>query len=75
LEHRAPDRAAATLGDVLTLTTGRTDDPIKGRVPPISAGQHPNSSTPSKIDKIHAAKVAALPVRNEKGHYEEAHRR
>jgi phospholipase C len=68
----ARDKAAATLGDALTLATARTDDPIKGVPPPVSTGQHPNSSTPSKIDKIHAAKVAALPIRNEKGHYEEA---
>ena len=39
---------------------------------PVSKGHHPNSSKPSKLDKIHAARVAALPIRNEKGHYEEA---
>ena len=63
--------AAASLGDVLTLATARTDDPIAGVAIPVSTGHHPNASTPSKIDRIHAACVAALPIRNEKGHYEE----
>ncbi len=68
----ARDAAAASLGDAITLDVARTDDPLDGIVPPVSTGSHPNSSTPSKIDKIHAAKIAALPLRNEKGHYEEA---
>jgi phospholipase C len=66
------DRAAASLGDVLTLTTARHDDPLNGVAIPVSTGHHPNASSPSKIDRIQAARVAALPVRNEKGHYEEA---
>jgi phospholipase C len=66
------DRAAASLGDVLTLATARQDDPLKGVPIPVSTGHHPNASSPSKIDRIHAARVAALPIRNEKGHYEEA---
>lgn len=65
------DKAAATLADVLTLNAPRQDDPLRNVAIPVSAGHHPNSSTPSKIDKIHAARVAALPLRNEKGHYEE----
>jgi phospholipase C len=68
----ARDKAAAGLGDVLTLAAPRADDPLKGVAVPVSGGHHPNSSVPSKLDKLHAAKVAALPVRNEKGHYEEA---
>jgi phospholipase C len=68
----ARDKAAASLGDVLTLTNPRTDDPLKGVTPPVATSAHPNSSTPSKIDKIQAAKVAALPIRNEHGHYEES---
>jgi phospholipase C len=66
------DRAAASLGDVLTLATARNDDPLDGVAIPLSAGHHPNASSPSRIDRIYAARVAALPVRNEKGHYEEA---
>jgi phospholipase C len=66
------DKAAASLAGVLTLNTPRDDDPIKGVAVPVSNGSHPNSSTPSKIDKLQAARVAMLPVRNEKGIFEEA---
>ena len=68
------DRAAASLADVLTLHKPRTadDDPLKGVAVPVSGVHHPNAATPSKLDKIHAARVAALPLRNEKGHYQEA---
>ncbi|KXV03695.1 phosphoesterase [Caballeronia megalochromosomata] len=66
------DKAAASLADVLTLAKARTDDPLSGVQVPVSSIHHPNSSTPSRIDKIHAARVAALPIRSEKGHYEQA---
>ena len=66
------DQAAASLGDVLTLATARNDDPLDGATIPVSTGFHPNASSPSKIDRIYATRIAALPVRNEKGHYEEA---
>jgi phospholipase C len=66
------DKNAASLADAIMLSTPRQDDPLKGVGIPVSTGHHPNSSVPSKIDKIHAARVAALPLRNEKGHYEEA---
>ncbi len=65
------DRNAATLGDVLTLATPRTDDPLSGVLPPVSSTTLPNASKPTKLDKIHAALVAALPVRNAHGHYPE----
>jgi phospholipase C len=65
------DKNAASLAGVLTLGEPRTDDPLKPVSVPVSTGHHPNSSTPSKIDKLHAARVAALPLRNEKGYYEE----
>lgn len=68
----ARDKVAASLADVLTVAQARTDDPIKGIAPPVSGEHHPNSSQPSKIDKLHAARIAALPLRNEQGHYEEA---
>ena len=57
---------------MLTLATARQDDPLEGVAIPVSTGHHPNASSPSKIDRIQAARVAALPIRNEKGHYEEA---
>jgi phospholipase C len=65
------DRAAASLADVVTLTRPRTDDPLSGVIPPASPQAHPNSSRPTKLDRIHAARVAALPVRNEQGYYPE----
>jgi phospholipase C len=67
----ARDAAAADLGDVLTLATPRTDDPLAGVEIPISNSRHPNLSQPSVIDKLHAAKVADLPVRNEQGSYDQ----
>ena len=66
------DAAAASLAGVLSLTHARTDDPLAGVKAPVSGVSHPSASSPSKIDKIHAARVAALPVRNEKGHYVES---
>ena len=67
----ARDRAAGSLGDVVSLATPRTDDPLSGVVPPTSSIAHPSASQPTKIDMIHAQRVAALPVRNEKGYYPE----
>jgi phospholipase C len=70
----ARDQAAASLGDVLTLAKprGATDDPLAGVTAPTSGIMHPEAAVPSKLDKLHAARVAALPLRNEQGHYEEA---
>ncbi len=65
------DAAASSLGDVLTLQTPRTDDALAGVIPPTSNTFHPNSSVPSKLEMIHCARVAALPVRNQQGFYEE----
>jgi phospholipase C len=58
----ARDKAAPDLGDVLTLATPRTDDPLQGVQVPVSHDTHPNLSQPSELEMIHAAKVAALPV-------------
>ncbi|MGA7537399.1 MAG: alkaline phosphatase family protein [Steroidobacteraceae bacterium] len=65
------DRNAATLGDVLTLAKPRADDPLSGVLPPVSPPAPPNASKPTKLDRIHAALVAALPLRNEQGYYPE----
>jgi phospholipase C len=64
------DKAAPDLGDVLTLATPRTDDPLKNVPIPFSKSPHPNQSQPSLIDQIHASKVANLPLRNEQGSYD-----
>jgi phospholipase C len=66
----ARDQAAPDLGDVLTLATPRTDDPLKGVQVPASSTPHPNQSQPSVIEKLHAAKVAHLPLRNAQGSYD-----
>lgn len=65
------DRAAASLADVLTLTTPQLEDRIAGVLAPDSQRHHPGSAVPSKIDLLHAASVAALPIRNAQGHFEE----
>jgi len=66
----ARDKAAPDLGDVLTEKP-RTDDPLKGVKIPVSSSVHPNQSQPSVIEKLHAAKVALLPLRNDKGTYDQ----
>lgn len=67
----ARDKAAPDLGDVLTLATPRTDDPLQGVDIPASDEIHPYISGPSAVDRIHAEKVATLPLRNEQGSYDE----
>jgi len=67
----ARDKAAPDLGDVLTLAKPRTDDPLKGVEIPVSGTTHPNQSHPSVIEKIHATKVSHLPLRNDKGSYDQ----
>jgi phospholipase C len=66
----ARDKAAPDLGDVLTEKP-RTDDPLKGVKIPLPTSVHPNQSQPSVIEKLHAAKVALLPLRNDKGTYDQ----
>jgi phospholipase C len=66
----ARDKAAPDLGDVLTLATPRTDDPLEGILAPVSGTPHPDQSKPSKIEKLFASQVALLPLRNDKGSYD-----
>lgn len=63
------DAAAASLAGVLTLDAPRDDDALAGVQIPSSAGVHPNHARPSTMELVHAAKVAALPVRNPQGSY------
>jgi phospholipase C len=63
----ARDKAAPGLGDVLSLSTPRTDDPLQGVLIPNSGTMHPNQHHPSELDLIHANKVAELPVLNSHG--------
>jgi phospholipase C len=67
----ARDKAAPDLGDVLTLAAARTDDPLKGVQIPVSTATHPDLSQPSLIERLHAEKVATLPLRNQQGSYDE----
>lgn len=67
----ARDRAAASLGDIITLANPRTDDPLSGVLPPASSVAHPNASMPTRLERIHAALVSALPVPNQQGRYPE----
>ena len=65
------DKAAADLGDVLTLATPRTDDPLQGVLPPLPDVAHPAQAEPSLIESIHAHKASLLPVRNDQGSYDQ----
>jgi phospholipase C len=64
------DKAAPDLGDVLTLATARTDDPLQGVQIPASDVAHPEQSAPSLLESIHAHKVSLLPLRNDQGSYD-----
>lgn len=67
----ARDKAAPDLGDVLSLAKPRTDDPLENIEVPVAAAEHPEQSTPSVIERIHAARVSHLPLRNDKGTYDQ----
>jgi len=57
----ARDAAAPDVGDVLTLATPRTDDPLAGVTPPTSKGKNPAAGEPSHLQQVYAALVAQLP--------------
>jgi phospholipase C len=61
------DKAAPSLGDVLTLAAARGDDPLNGVEVPSSGAIHPNQQQPSELDRIQAQRVALLPVPNDHG--------
>jgi len=63
------DKAAPDLGDVLTLATPRSDNPLHGVSVPISKAPHPASSKPTELEKIHADRVSKLPIPDGHGHY------
>jgi phospholipase C len=64
----ARDAAAASIGDVLTLTTPRTDDPIAGVTVPQATQTNPDEDRPSHLQQIHAQLVSQLPVPDDRGH-------
>jgi phospholipase C len=58
----ARDTAAVDVGDVLTLTQPRTDDPLEGVTVPVSTAQNPDIDRPSHLQQVQAELVAQLPV-------------
>lgn len=66
----ARDKAAPSLGDVVTLNKPRTDNPLFGVVVPSSNAIHPNQQHVSDLDQLHAWRVSQLPVPNDHGTFE-----
>ncbi len=54
----ARDAAAPGIGDVLTLTTPRTDDPLDGVIPPQNTDPGPAAGVPSHLQQIQAELLA-----------------
>jgi phospholipase C len=50
----ARDAAAPAFGDVLTLTTPRTDDALAGVTVPVAAGPAPAARTVSHLEEVEA---------------------
>ena len=63
----ARDAAASGVGEVLTLTTPRTDDPLAGVAVPTSTGKNPALGMPSHLQQVHAELVSELPVSDAQG--------
>jgi phospholipase C len=63
----ARDAAAIDVGDVLTLTQPRTDDPLAGVTVPVSGAQNPDVDRPSHLQEVQAELVAELPVPDGRG--------
>jgi phospholipase C len=63
----ARDAAAPDIGDVLTLASPRTDDPLAGVTVPQSSGVNPVAALPSHLQQVHAELVSQLPVPDAKG--------
>ena len=61
------DAAAPDFGDVFTLLTPRTDDPLDGVVVPKSGGLPPSPDQPSHLQQAQADLVSQLPVKDGKG--------
>jgi phospholipase C len=59
------DAAAPDVGDALTLTIPRTDDPLAGVTVPVSSGANPAAAEVSHIQQVDAQLTAQLPVPNE----------
>ena len=58
----ARDAAAVGVGDVLTLSTARTDDPLAGVVVPTSTGTNPSAALPSHLQRMYAEQLSQAGV-------------
>lgn len=63
----ARDAAAVGIGDALSLSVPRTDDPLAGVVVPVSTGVNPNGLQPSHLQEVHAELASRLPVPDDRG--------
>lgn len=63
----ARDAAAPDVGDVLTLSSPRTDDPLKGVVVPAASGKDPANGKPTHLQQVHADLVSQLPIKDKHG--------
>jgi phospholipase C len=54
----ARDTAAPAFGDVLTLTTPRTDDVLAGVPVPVSTGTNPAASTVSHLEEVRSELIS-----------------
>lgn len=63
----ARDKAAPDVGGALTLSTPRTDDPLKAIKVPRASAIDPAKGKPSHLQKAHAELVARLPVKDDQG--------
>jgi phospholipase C len=60
----ARDAAAVDVGDVLTLTAPRSDDPLAGVVVPTSSGANPSATLPSHLQRMYAEQLSQVAVRD-----------
>jgi phospholipase C len=63
----ARDAAASDVGNVLTLTQPRIDDPLQGVTVPVATGTGPAQDRPSHLQQVHAELVSELPVPDTQG--------
>ena len=65
----ARDATAPDIGGVLTLTTPRIDDPLRGVVVPAAQAPHAAEVPISHLEQVHAELAALLPVPDARGAY------
>ncbi len=63
----ARDAAATDVGNVLTLTQPRTDDPLQGVTVPVAASVNPDEDRPSHLQEVQAGLVAQLQIPDGQG--------